>query len=65
MSLLHRESPVGKPVSLFVTCIVDQIYPQIGLAAAELLERHGIRVFTCPDIEAAGTYLRMLERGPA
>jgi uncharacterized protein YbbK (DUF523 family) len=32
---------------------------------AELLERHGIRVFTCPDIEAAGTYLRMLERGPA
>jgi L-lactate dehydrogenase complex protein LldE len=29
---------------LFVTCIVDQLYPQIGLAAAELLERQAVEV---------------------
>jgi len=28
--------------ALFVTCIVDQIYPAIGFAAAELLERRGV-----------------------
>jgi len=31
-------------VSLFVTCIVDQFFPRIGLATAELLERLGYRV---------------------
>lgn len=31
-------------VSLFVTCIVDQLFPRIGLAAAELLERLGCQV---------------------
>jgi L-lactate dehydrogenase complex protein LldE len=31
-------------VALFVTCLVDQIYPQVGLAAARLLERFGCDV---------------------
>jgi L-lactate dehydrogenase complex protein LldE len=31
-------------VALFVPCYVDQLYPRAGLAAAELLERHGARV---------------------
>jgi len=31
-------------VSLFVTCIVDQLFPEIGLAAVEVLERIGYRV---------------------
>ncbi len=31
-------------VSLFVTCIVDRLFPEIGLAAAEVLERLGYRV---------------------
>lgn len=31
-------------VALFVTCIVDQLYPSIGLAAARLLEAQGIEV---------------------
>src|SRR5688500_9122494 len=31
-------------VALFVTCIVDQIYPNIGLAAATLLEAQGCDV---------------------
>lgn len=34
----------GKPVSLFVTCIVDMIYPYTGIATLEILERLGIRV---------------------
>ncbi len=31
-------------VALFVTCMVDTLYPEVGLAAAELLERHGVEV---------------------
>ncbi|MDQ2950081.1 MAG: (Fe-S)-binding protein, partial [Acidobacteriota bacterium] len=31
-------------VSLFVTCIVDQVFPKVGLAMAEILERLGFEV---------------------
>jgi L-lactate dehydrogenase complex protein LldE len=31
-------------VALFVPCYVDQLQPRAGLAALELLERHGVRV---------------------
>jgi L-lactate dehydrogenase complex protein LldE len=31
-------------VALFVPCYVDQLFPEVGLAAAELLERHGATV---------------------
>ena len=31
-------------VSLFVTCIVDQLFPPVGLAIAEVLERAGCEV---------------------
>jgi L-lactate dehydrogenase complex protein LldE len=31
-------------VSLFVTCIVDQLYPKVGLAMADVLERVGCQV---------------------
>lgn len=31
-------------VSLFVTCIVDQLFPKVGMAMAEVLERVGYRV---------------------
>lgn len=44
MSLVIRESPVGKPVSLFVTCIVDMIYPQTGMSVVDVLEHLGIKV---------------------
>lgn len=33
-----------KRVSLFVTCIVDQVFPQVGIAATEVLERLGYEV---------------------
>jgi L-lactate dehydrogenase complex protein LldE len=31
-------------VALFVPCYVDQFYPQVGIASAEVLERYGCRV---------------------
>lgn len=34
-----------KRVALFVTCMVDMIYPEVGMATVELLERQGIEVF--------------------
>lgn len=39
-----RPSPQYKPVSLFVTCIVDMIYPQTGVSVVEILEHLGIEV---------------------
>lgn len=41
---IPRPSPKDKPVSLFVTCIVDMIYPQTGLAVVEILEHLGVKV---------------------
>lgn len=33
-----------KPVALFVTCLVDQLYPHVGEAAVRVLERAGCTV---------------------
>ena len=30
-------------VALFIPCYVDQLYPKVGLATLELLERFGVR----------------------
>ena len=40
----NRESPKGKTVSLFVTCIVDMMYPQMGMSVVTILERLGVKV---------------------
>jgi L-lactate dehydrogenase complex protein LldE len=48
-------SPKPRPrVALFVTCIVDQIYPNIGLAAAALLEAQGCDVHVPPGLTCCG-----------
>lgn len=39
-----RPSPKDKPVSLFVTCIVDMIYPDTGMSVVKILEHLGIEV---------------------
>jgi len=39
----HFETP-PKKVALFVTCMVDMIYPGVGMGTVELLEQHGIEV---------------------
>ncbi len=40
----ERPSPKGKRVSLFVTCIVDMIYPETGMSVVHILEHLGIEV---------------------
>jgi L-lactate dehydrogenase complex protein LldE len=35
---------MGKRVSLFVTCIVDQLFPKVGMAMADVLEHLGYQV---------------------
>jgi L-lactate dehydrogenase complex protein LldE len=35
---------MGKRVSLFVTCMVDQLFPSIGMAMVKVLERIGCQV---------------------
>jgi L-lactate dehydrogenase complex protein LldE len=39
----HFDAPPRR-VALFVTCMVDMIYPEVGLATVDLLERHGVEV---------------------
>ncbi|MBL8133396.1 MAG: (Fe-S)-binding protein [Anaerolineae bacterium] len=39
-----RPSPKFKPVSLFVTCIIDMIYPETGVSVVEILDHLGIEV---------------------
>ncbi|MCB9452149.1 MAG: (Fe-S)-binding protein [Anaerolineaceae bacterium] len=39
-----RPSPRYKPVSLFVTCIIDMIYPQTGVSVVEILDSLDIEV---------------------
>ena len=39
-----RPSPIGKPVSLFVTCLVDMLYPATGLAVVDVLDHLGVAV---------------------
>jgi L-lactate dehydrogenase complex protein LldE len=41
-------------VYLFVTCIVDQLFPQTGMAMADVLERIGYRVRFLPDQTCCG-----------
>lgn len=43
---MHRKTFDTPPrrVALFVTCMVDMIYPNVGMATVELLEQQGIEV---------------------
>ncbi len=42
MSDLLRPSPRYKPVSLFITCLVDMIFPQTGISVVSILDHLGI-----------------------
>ncbi|MCP5095209.1 MAG: (Fe-S)-binding protein [Chloroflexi bacterium] len=44
MTVQKRPSPKNKPVSLFVTCMVDMLYPQTGMSVVKVLEHLGIKV---------------------
>jgi L-lactate dehydrogenase complex protein LldE len=41
-------------VSLFITCVVDQLYPQVGEAVVELLARLGVEVTFNPEQTCCG-----------
>lgn len=41
-------------VTFFATCIVDQLYPTVGLAAASLLEQQGVMVEVPDDLLCCG-----------
>ena len=43
-----------KKVALFVTCMVDMMYPEVGMAAVELLERQGVEVIFPADQTCCG-----------
>lgn len=44
MSSPTRPSPIGKKVSLFVTCMIDMIYPETGMSVVDILEHIGVTV---------------------
>lgn len=39
-----RPSPRYKPVSLFVTCIIDTVFPETGISVVEILEHLGVEI---------------------
>lgn len=47
-------SSTNREVAFFVTCLVDQIYPEIGLAAVRLLEAAGYTVVVPPAQTCCG-----------
>ncbi len=42
--MTNRPSPIGRRVSLFVTCLVDLLYPDTGLAVVDVLAHLGVAV---------------------
>ncbi|NDJ52210.1 MAG: (Fe-S)-binding protein [Chloroflexi bacterium] len=44
MASLKRDDPRGKTVSFFVTCMIDTLHPETGMAAVEVLEHLGCKV---------------------
>jgi L-lactate dehydrogenase complex protein LldE len=42
--MIERESPKGKRVSLFVTCMVDMLYPGTGMSVVDVLTHLGVEV---------------------
>jgi L-lactate dehydrogenase complex protein LldE len=54
MPLPDRESPQGKRVSLFVTCMVDMLYPDTGWAVVDILEHLQVAVDFPPEQTCCG-----------
>ena len=49
----HFDTP-PKRVALFATCMIDMVYPEVGMDAVELLERAGVEVVFPPDQTCCG-----------
>ncbi len=50
--MIERPSPKGKRVSLFVTCMVDMMYPDTGMSVVDVLRHLGVAV----DFPSAQTF---------
>jgi L-lactate dehydrogenase complex protein LldE len=46
--------PAPKSVSLFVTCVVDQFFPEVGESTVRVLRRHGVDVEFDPNQTCCG-----------
>jgi L-lactate dehydrogenase complex protein LldE len=53
---MHKKVFATPPrrVALLVTCMVDMLYPEVGMATVELLERQGIDVIFPPEQTCCG-----------
>lgn len=59
---LHRQVPAldtpsgasGLKVALFVGCLIDKIFPQVGEAVLKTLDHHGVGVFLPPNQGCCG-----------
>lgn len=53
---MHKKqfSTPPRRVALFVTCMVDMLYPEVGLATVDLLERQGVEVLFPPEQTCCG-----------
>jgi L-lactate dehydrogenase complex protein LldE len=54
MATTSRPSPQGKRVSLFVTCMMDMLYPGTGMSVVEVLEHLGVAVDFPPGQTCCG-----------
>ncbi|MFA5903336.1 MAG: (Fe-S)-binding protein, partial [Desulfobacula sp.] len=41
-------------IYFFGTCLVDAIYPEAGIAAIRLIQKHGVKVVFPPDQSCCG-----------
>jgi len=55
-SIVQKKQFLSPPrrVAFFVTCMVDAIYPDVGMSAVDLLERHGVEVIFPEDQTCCG-----------
>ncbi len=60
---LHRQLPSlntapgtagGPKVAVFVGCLIDKIYPEVGAAVLKILDHHGVGVYLPPDQGCCG-----------
>ena len=53
---MNREntSELPRRVNLFVTCLVDQFMPNVGMSVVNILEARGIEVHFPPDQTCCG-----------
>jgi L-lactate dehydrogenase complex protein LldE len=54
MSTGSTSSPARRRVALFATCLVDQFFPEVGLATLRVLERLGVRAEFPPGQTCCG-----------